>query len=74
MNKDKIIKKVSKKRFWTLLTGLIASNLLVFNIDDATISAIVAMVSNLGLLVTYVLSEPQEEIIKGEGSSDDDED
>lgn len=55
MKKEVLIKRLSEKRFWVILSSLIASNLIILNIDEETISNVLGIVGNIGLMVTYLL-------------------
>lgn len=49
--------KLSSRKFWMALSGLITALLVAFKIDNLTIEQVVAIVGAMGTLVAYILGE-----------------
>ena len=49
--------KLSSRKFWMALSGLITALLVAFKIDSLTIEQVVAIVGAMGTLVAYILGE-----------------
>ena len=50
-------RKLSSRKFWLSLASFISSLLVAFNVAEDTVTKIVAIVSSLGAVVAYVISE-----------------
>ena len=50
-------RKLSSRKFWLSLASFISSLLVAFNVAEDTVTKIVAIVSSLGVVVAYVISE-----------------
>jgi hypothetical protein len=50
-------RKIGSRKFWALLAALICASLVFFNIDQASIERIVALVGAFGTMITYILVE-----------------
>jgi hypothetical protein len=54
---DKIIKKLTSRKFWAALAAWLTSLLTAFNVADTTISRIILIVSGIGALCVYIFAE-----------------
>lgn len=52
-----ITAKLTSRKFWTMLIGLISSLLLAFNVDENTIAQVTAIVTAFGTIVAYIFAE-----------------
>lgn len=51
------VRKLSSRKFWALVAGFATSTLVLFNVgEDATVK-IVALITSMGAVVGYMLSE-----------------
>lgn len=50
-------RKLSSRKFWLSLASFISSLLVAFNVGEDTVTKIVAIISSLGVVVAYVVSE-----------------
>lgn len=50
-------RKLSSRKFWLSLASFITSVLLAFNVGEDNVTKIVAIISSLGVVVAYVISE-----------------
>lgn len=50
-------RKLSSRKFWTLIAGFISSLLLAFNLDENTIAQVAAVIGSFGLVAVYILAE-----------------
>lgn len=50
-------RKLGSRKFWALLVAVITSTLVLFNVDNNTIAKVVALVTNVGAIATYILIE-----------------
>lgn len=50
-------RKLSSRKFWSLIAGFISSLLLAFNLDENTIAQIAAVIGSFGLVAVYILGE-----------------
>ena len=57
MNKINWKQKLSSRKFWAAVTGVVSALLVLFNLDSMSIEKIIALVSAEGVLVSYILSE-----------------
>lgn len=49
--------KLSSRKFWALLIGVVSALLLVFKVPDMTAEQIVAVISAFATLIAYMFSE-----------------
>ena len=49
--------KLSSRKFWSMVAGVITALLVIFNVDNLTIEKIVGLISAEGVLVAYILAE-----------------
>lgn len=50
-------RKLGSRKFWALLTALVGTILIFFNLDAASIERIVALIGAFGTMITYILVE-----------------
>ena len=50
-------KKLSSRKFWMALSALICTICVLFGVDEMTVEKLVATISALGVLATYILTE-----------------
>lgn len=50
-------RKISSRKFWSLIVGFVSSLLLAFNLDENTIAHVSAVISSFGLIAVYILAE-----------------
>ena len=50
-------KKLSSRKFWVALSALICAVCVLFGVDDLTIEKLAAIISTLGVLAAYILTE-----------------
>lgn len=50
-------RKLSSRKFWVAISGLITALLVAFKIDSLTVEQVVAIVSAMGTLVAFILGE-----------------
>ena len=49
--------KLSSRKFWCALAGLVAAILVACNVDEGSIAQISAIISAAGVLAVYIFSE-----------------
>ena len=49
--------KLSSRKFWAGLAGFITPLLIMFSVEESTITTITAIITSCGTLVAYILSE-----------------
>jgi hypothetical protein len=57
MNWSKFLSKISSRKFWALLAGLIGSVLVVANVDENQIAQVTAIVTGFGTIAVYIFAE-----------------
>lgn len=57
MNKEDLIRKLGSRKFWACITSVIIALIAFFKADPETTERIVALVSAIGGLCIYMLSE-----------------
>lgn len=57
MGKDDLIRKLSSRKFWAALVAFITALLVAFNVPDASISQVSAIIMAFGSLVAYIFAE-----------------
>lgn len=50
-------RKLSSRKFWTMLSGEVVSLLTLFNASEGTILQITAVIGSLGIFAVYMLAE-----------------
>ena len=49
--------KLSSRKFWSMIIGVITALLVLFNVDELTLEKISALISAEGVLIVYILTE-----------------
>ncbi len=57
MTKQDFIRKLTSRKFWTMVVGFVTALLIAFNVGDGDIEKIVAIVGAFGTLIAYILGE-----------------
>ena len=57
MDKINWKQKLTSRKFWVSIIGFITSLLLAFGVDNLTIEQVASVISALGVLIAYILSE-----------------
>ena len=68
MNKINWKQKLSSRKFWAAIVGIVTAILVILNTDELTIERTAALISAEGTLIAYILTEGSidEAAIKGE--------
>ncbi len=71
MNKINWKQKLSSRKFWSMVTGVIISFLVAFNVGEEVITKVTGILSSTSVLIVYILAESSidkaREINKKEG-------
>ncbi len=57
MNKINWKQKLSSRKFWAAVAGVVAAALVLCNVDNLTIEKVAALISAEGTLIAYILTE-----------------
>ena len=57
MNKIKWKQKLSSRKFWAAIAGIVTAILVILNTDELTIERTAALISAEGTLIAYILTE-----------------
>ena len=49
--------KLSSRKFWSMIIGVVTALLVLFNVPDLTIEKIIALISAEGVLIAYIFAE-----------------
>lgn len=49
--------KLSSRKFWAAIIGVISSILVAFKVPDMTVEQVVACVTGIGTLIAYIFAE-----------------
>ena len=49
--------KLSSRKFWSMVIGVVTALLVLFNVPDLTIEKIIALISAEGVLIAYIFAE-----------------
>ena len=49
--------KLSSRKFWAGLAGFITPLLVMFSVDESTITTVTAIITSCGTLIAYIFSE-----------------
>jgi phage shock protein PspC (stress-responsive transcriptional regulator) len=52
-------KKLSSRKLWAAIAGLVSGMAMVFGLDDNTISTISGAVTSVASVITYIIAEAQ---------------
>ena len=50
-------KKLSSRKFWAALGGFVCALCVLFGVDEITTEKLVALISSMGVLAVYILTE-----------------
>lgn len=57
MSREDIIRKLTSRKFWAALVAFITALLVAFNVPDASISQVSAIIMAFGSLIAYIFTE-----------------
>lgn len=57
VGKEFFIRKITSRKFWSLVAGLVTSFLVLFNVSENEIAQIVAVIGAFGSIVGYIFAE-----------------
>ena len=57
MSKEDILRKLTSRKFWAALVAFVTALLVAFNVPDASISQVSAIIMAFGSLVAYIFAE-----------------
>lgn len=55
--KNKLLSKLSSRKFWALVAGFVGSLLLAFNVGENEIAQITAILTSFGSIAVYIFAE-----------------
>lgn len=71
MNKINWAQKLSSRKFWAAVTGLVVSIIAFTNCDQGTTEKVVALVGAVGSMAMYMLSETMVDAAREENRIED---
>lgn len=57
MTKDDLIRKLTSRKFWAAFVAFITALLVAFNVPEASISQVTAIIMAFGSLLAYIFAE-----------------
>lgn len=57
MTKEDLIRKLTSRKFWVALVAFISALLIAFNVPEASISQVTAIIMAFGSLLAYIFAE-----------------
>lgn len=54
---DSLKKKLSSRKLWSALVGVVVALAAMFGLDEMTVGQITALISAVGVLVAYIFAE-----------------
>ena len=57
MSYEKIVQKLTSRKFWAAVTGFVTAVLIACNIDNMTIEQVTAVITAGGVLIAYIIGE-----------------
>lgn len=57
MDKEKIIRKLTSRKFWVAVAGFVAAMLTVMHVDEGTAAQVTALVMAAASVVSYIVGE-----------------
>lgn len=54
---EKLLKKLSSRKFWAAVAGFVAGLAMVFGLDENTISSVSGAVVSMMSVITYIITE-----------------
>lgn len=64
--------KLASRKFWCAVTAFVTALLVALNINELTIEQVVAVISALGALVIYIVTEGAVDISRNKGGENND--
>ena len=63
--------KLTSRKFWAAITGVITTVMVAFNFSDLTIQQVVAVVTSVSVLIAYILGEGMVDVarLKAQGEN-----
>lgn len=55
--KDKIIRKLTSRKFWAALGAVALAVMAIFGVDDLTTQQVIALIGAIGTLIAYIVGE-----------------
>ena len=71
-NVGPLLQKLGSRKFWVALGALIGALCVLFGIDDLTAEKLVAVVSSMGVLAAYIITEGKIDVQREKQSGTDD--
>lgn len=57
MNKEELVRKLTSRKFWLAVVAFITALLVAFNVPEASISQITAIIMAFGSIIAYIFTE-----------------
>ncbi len=57
MSKEELIRKLTSRKFWLAVVAFITALLVAFNVPEASISQITAIIMAFGSIIAYIFAE-----------------
>ena len=57
MNKEDLIRKLTSRKFWVAAVAFVSALLVAFNVPEASISQVTAIIMAFGSLLAYIFAE-----------------
>ena len=57
ITKEDLIRKLSSRKFWMCFISFVTSLLVAFNVPQASISQVTAIIMSFGSLIAYIFAE-----------------
>lgn len=57
ISKEDLVRKLTSRKFWSLVAALVTSILVLMNFDEGTITQILAVVGAFGSIIAYIFAE-----------------
>ena len=57
MNKEDILRKITSRKFWVAVVSFVSALLVAFNVPEASISQVTAIIMAFGSLFAYIFAE-----------------
>ena len=57
MNKEDILRKITSRKFWVAVVAFVSALLVAFNVPEASISQVTAIIMAFGSLFAYIFAE-----------------
>jgi len=59
--------KLSSRRFWVAIIGIVTSVLVAFNVDNLTVTQVTAIISGIGGLIAFIIGESVVDAARAKG-------